>query len=260
MVPEEGTIDWVFEAARWWLSNFGGFAEFATTPIVLPTKEDFPVDTSLCGHALTEDYFGYAKEHARLGDWPLVMVSEAVPNVAEILHGMPHGMTAPVSGSTAGPMQDGDPLAIPYDPSLLDDPVALVATMARGMSHYHLYGATTEFPGEAEDREYFVDLGAVFLGFGVFLANSAFRFQQTESGMMVGWGCTRRGALSELDVSYVLALACALTGAPDKPILRSLSANPKSFFKAARKHLRKKRRDDVERLRSVEAPNDGPYR
>ena len=64
--------------------------------------------------------------------------------------------------------------------------------------------------------------------------------------MMVGWRFSRRGALSELEVSYALALL----EVPDRAVLPRLLPNTKSFFKSARKHLSKKRRADVDRLRA----------
>ena len=60
-----------------------------------------------------------------------------------------------------------------------------------------------------------VDLGAVVLGFGIFLANTAFEFQQTSSGGMTGWGYDHRGALGQVEVAYALAIvATAMITAP----------------------------------------------
>jgi hypothetical protein len=262
VTPDQETVDWIFEASRWWLQSFGGFAQFENqSAIVLPTPDDFPVDADLSGHELAEDYFEFATEHAGLSEWPFELIDESTPNVADALRGMPHHMTsAPQAETEPVLIAEGDPLAIPYDLTQLKDPVDLVATMARGMSHYLLYHAPTEFPADPDDRAYFVDLGAVFLGFGVFLANSAFRFEQTESGMMIGWGFARRGALSQLDVTYVLALTATLLDASDREVRRHLAPNPSGFFKSARKHIAKKRRTDLDRLRRVPSLANGPYR
>lgn len=261
MTPDDETIEWIFDMAKWWLQSFGGFQQFAgATSIVRPIEEDFPIDLGLEGHELVEDYFEFAREHARLADWPFLMVDRTEPNVADALRGMPHHMTS-AAQPTAEPAKiaEGDPLTIPYEISLLDDTEALVAAMARGMSHYLLYDAPTELPVEPDEREYVVDLGAVFLGFGVFLANSAFRFKQTEAGTMVGWGYSRRGALSVLDLSYTLALVATLLDVPDADVVPHLSANPKGFFRSGRRQL-KMRRSDLERLRAISTAPGGPYR
>lgn len=261
MIPEEDTIDWIFDASHYWLESLGGFSSFATgTTIVTPTEENFPVDLELSGHELAQDYFAFAQEHARLTEWPFLLVPDRAPNVADALRGMPHHMTsAPKSKEEPARLEEGDPLTIPYDASQRGEPVHLVATMARGMSHYLLHDAPSELP-EADEREYFVDLGAIFLGFGIFLANSSFHFQQTEEGMMVGWGYSRRGALSELDVSYALAVVATLLEVPDREVMGHLKRNPKGFFKSARKHIRKKRAAEVDRLRAIPHRPGGPYR
>lgn len=262
MVPEPDTVDWIFDASHWWLESFGGFEHFAASTLLSsPTVEDFPVDLGLTGDALAQDYFAFVKEHTGLGEWPFLLAADRAPDVAAALRGMPHAMTsAPTSSEAPGLLEEGEPLTIPYDPAQLEDPVDLVATMARGVSHYLLPTAATELPGDADEREYFVDLGAVLLGFGVFLANSAFAFQQSSEGMMAGWGFRRRGALSELDVSYSLALVATLLDTADGDIVPHLATNPRGFFKAAKKDIRSKRRADVERLRAVPSPGGGPYR
>jgi len=139
-----------------------------------------------------------------------------------------------------------------------------VAVMTLRHAELALWGRRSAALGPAlggrEEWEHFVDLGAVFLGFGVFLANSAFRFQEREEGAMIGWGFTRRGALSELDVSYALALFASLLDQPDHDVTRHLRPNPKGFFRAARKHIRKKRGDELERLLVIRPTADGPYR
>ena len=262
MTPERETIDWIFDSTAWWLENFGGFPHFAAaTSLIVPTEDDFPVDLELAGHELAEDYFEFVKEHARLNEWPFQLVQVRTANVADALDGIPHHLTSPpTSVEEPNEIADGEPLTIPYELSQLADPIDLVATMARGVSHYLLYNAPAASPGEPDEHEYYVDLGAVLLGFGVFLANSAFRFQQTTKGMMIGWGFSRRGALSELDVSYALALTATLLEVRDNEIVPHLTPNPKSFFKSGRKHLQKKRKKDLDRLRAIPPPADGPYR
>lgn len=262
MPPQEETREWIHQAARWWIESFGGFEALRASTLLVPTEECFPVDTELEGHALAEDFFSFVLEHAGLSEWPLVLVPEEEwPDVGAILRGMPHHMTsAPVSHTKSAPIAEGDPLPIPYHPRLIAEPIGLVATMARGVSHYLLYEAPTELPGEADDREYFVDLGAVLLGFGVFLANAAFRFEQREEGVMIGWGYSRSGALSELDLSYTLALYAELLELPEREVLRHLRPNPKGFVKDARKHLARHHARDLERLRAIPSGTRGPYR
>ncbi|MGE0786528.1 MAG: hypothetical protein AB7S26_12730 [Sandaracinaceae bacterium] len=259
MTPDEATIEWIFDAAAWWLLSFGGFARIAETDVLTPTEHDFPVDLELEGEDLAADYLAFVLEHTRMSDWPFVVELHEPTDTAAILRGMPHAMTSPAraSGPPRRVASDG-PYPIAVSPSDLEDPVALVAGLARGVSHYHLYTAPDEPP--SEERALFVDLGAVMLGFGIFLASSAFEYDQVESGGMVGWGYRRRGALSELDVSYALALVAALHESDPGEIRTHLKANPRAFFTAGQKHIQKKRAVELEALRRLEGTTRGPYR
>jgi len=50
------------------------------------------------------------------------------------------------------------------------------------------------------------DLLTVFLGFGVFTANAAFRIEQHQDGRSQGWSARRQGYLSEEEFGYALAV------------------------------------------------------
>ena len=254
---------WLFGASEWWIGSWGGFARFEeTTTVVTPTEEDFPVDLELEGADLAEDYFAFVLEHAGLGpDWHFELVLEKGPDVAEALRGMPHHMTGPMTGGEPlQPLVEGEPFPIPCDIRQLADPMDLVATMARGVSHYLLQAAPTPFPGTDDEREYFVDLGAALLGFGIVLVNASFAFHQSEEGMMVGWGYQHRGALGELELSYLLAIVATLLEVPKAEILPHLRPNPRSFFKSATRDLKRRRKADLAVLRSVPSTGAGPYR
>lgn len=51
-----------------------------------------------------------------------------------------------------------------------------------------------------------IDLTAVYLGFGVFLANSRFDFSVLRDGQMEGWRMSHSGYLPEADLIFALAL------------------------------------------------------
>ncbi|MBO6935110.1 MAG: hypothetical protein JJ863_09040 [Deltaproteobacteria bacterium] len=263
MTPDDDMKAWLFGASEWWIGSRGGFTRFAdTATIVTPTEDDFPVDLDLEGAELAEDYFEFVLEHAGLGpDWHFELVLDEGPDVAGALSGIPHHMTGPVTAAEpVAPLVEGEALPIPYDVRQLEDPMDLVATMARGISHYLLQSAPTPFPGTDDEREYFVDLGATLLGFGIMLANASFAFHQSEQGMMVGWGYHHRGALGEVELSYLLATMATILELPDGEVVPHLRPNPRSFFKSARKDLTRRRKADLAVLRSVPSTGAGPYR
>lgn len=61
-------------------------------------------------------------------------------------------------------------------------------------------------PCADDERECLTDLTAVYLGFGVFLANTRFTFETMQSGSLQGWRWSRSGYLPETDLIFALAL------------------------------------------------------
>ena len=149
MANEGQIIDWLFEGTHWWFSQFGGYAEFEGTRILLPTDEYFPVEPDAVGHDLADDLFSFAVHHARLGEWNLALEYDGSPNPSELMRGMPHAM---MGGAARGEPQGdlripaGQPLPVPYGDTELEDPVALVATIARALSHYLIESAREPIP------------------------------------------------------------------------------------------------------------------
>ncbi len=261
MIPNEDTVDWIFEATRWWVHAFGGFASLQRTAITLPTPAHFPIQGNRSPEALAEDYLSQVLRHAGMSDWPFHLVDCQAPHVADLLFGMPHHMTsAPTGGEPALPESTPDRRYVSYSEDMLANPLAFIADLARTVSHHLLTSAEPPLDVDAEEWSFYTDLGGVYLGFGVFMANTSFQFYQTQNELMAGWGYARQGALSELDLSYVLALMATLQEVPTRPILKHLRPNPKSFFKSASKHIRRKRKKDLERITHVGGGDGGPYR
>jgi hypothetical protein len=112
----------------------------------------------------------------------------------------------------------------------MEDPMTLVATLAHELGHVILLR-----PGlvgrDEPDMEPLNDLLTVFLGFGIFTANSAFRFEQFTTNESQGWSSRRLGYLSEELFGYSLA-RFALERGEKKPEWRTLlSTNAAVYMK-----------------------------
>ncbi len=88
--------------------------------------------------------------------------------------------------------------------SQLDDPMALVATLAHELGHVILLGGSL-MEHSVKDMEPMTDLLTVFLGFGIFNANCAARLTKWQNDRKQGWSMQRLGYLPEEIYGYALA-------------------------------------------------------
>jgi hypothetical protein len=94
--------------------------------------------------------------------------------------------------------------AIGIEASMLNDPVALVATLAHEVAHEILIGQKLISTSEP-DHEPLTDLVTVFFGMGIFGANSTIRDAGWSRGLSAGWHARRLGYLDQRAFGYALA-------------------------------------------------------
>lgn len=232
----------------WWLRQFGPASR---AQLVLPTEEYFP---SRKPETLLEAVLFYADMEK---GWEFQLEDESEGTaIADPLAGLERP-ASPVA-SRQREVQEGErrragqAMVIPYDKRETDDPTVLIRVLALGVSFYLLQTAGEEVPDGERNHEAMVELGAVMLGFGVFLANTASQFERFQDGLVAGWRSAQAGKLGEDALGHAIALFVALTGEGEKDALRHLKPNPKAAFKLAMKELTRERRAEVDRLRAIE--------
>src|SRR5262249_48375253 len=137
----------------------------------------------------------------------------------------------------AGLYQDeGWGQTIHLDAAALPDPLALVATAAHELGHVLLLGQGRVSP-DAEDHEELTDLLTVFLGLGVFTANTRVRSESSHDGLTESFGIRRLGYLGQPQTGYALALFAYARGEHDPAWARHLCADVRSPFKAGLRYL-----------------------
>lgn len=193
--------DWQFDVYGWLLRNTGGFQKFVDSSLVLPTEEYFP-DRGMKGHAGVAALFRRVREHAGMEDWPCTVEAERE------------------EARTASEDPERVPV-ITYQRGALE-PIALVAHFARELGRYLIASFDEPVPGGEAAREPAVDLAAVFMGFGLFMANSTANHVQYQ--------------LSEGELAHALAVFCLLGKKP--PESADTHLNPH-----LRKHVRLAARD-----------------
>ncbi len=142
---------------------------------------------------------------------------------------------------------DGEYFAlIRYNPKHLDDPSKLIATFAHELSHYLMSTAKTAPPGGWDIHELTTDLCSVYLGFGIFMAMSAWNFE----GSNEGWQYERQGYLNEPMLVTALAIWEKLAGRDPLAAAPYLKSHLGKDLRKAAKYFEK--RDLADEVMSVD--------
>ena len=207
---------WHLETWLWLLKNHDGISKLKARRLITATREFFP-PTSARGHERAVHIFDCVKRHAGMSEWPCSLEPQPerpASRVAEL--GVVKSDKGRLPLGSYG--LDGNAVVITYDPALVDDPTALVATLAHELSHYLIDATPGMPPGGQAMHEYATDLTVVFLGFGVFAANRAFNFTQHRDVYSQGWKTSGQGYLRERDWAFALAVFCVLRDEPTEQL------------------------------------------
>lgn len=203
-------LEWQMATFKWLQTEFGSGAEV----LVLPTPAFFP-NSPRQGHGRVEDLFGHVRRAAGMEEWPCTLqagTGDRPQQVGTALLLRHEHAPAPCGTFQLVDADGGSRVVITYNPALIADPTALIATLAHELAHYLMSSAKTDPPGGWALHELHTDLAAVWLGFGIFLANSARSFSQYQSGGEMGWSSRTQGYLSEGALVTGLAIAERVAG------------------------------------------------
>jgi len=232
-IVDAETAVWHVDNFTWLIRQFS-VDEFRQTRLILPKPGFFPTDREK-GHALALRLFNQIKQYCRMTDWEVDLVLDRNP-LAQT-QSLSAAMFAPGKYALGTFAASGNCIQISYVPSLLARPEGFIATMAHELAHYLLATARGAPPCEDDEMEFLTDLTAVYLGFGVFLANSRFEFETMSDGVMHGWRMSRAGYLPEADLIYALAL-----------FIRAKDLEPETACACLKPHLAKMLRRTVREL------------
>lgn len=244
---DRDTAAWIGDCAAWMVASFG-LENVRAAELVLPTGAFFSGDGKT-DRALAEHVFSQVKSHAGLEAWPCRLEAQDAAPEAQIgeftfvrgIASSPLG-TFQASPHSGGPSDrygtgGGTEPVITYDPKLVDDPEGLIATFAHELAHYLFATVPGPPPGGSALEEFATDLGAIFLGFGIFTLNTSFRFEAFGDVYAQGWQTTGAGYLSGRDQAYALALFIRFIGADERDALHHLDARHHGPFKKCLKHV-----------------------
>ncbi len=134
-------------------------------------------------------------------------------------------------------MEESQKLVIPYSREHLRNPEVLIAEFAYTLAHYLGMTAGEAPPGGEENWRHVTELLAVFMGFGVMMADSANTTKIRSCSSCSGPAVERQNYLSQYDVTYALAIFCCLKDIPAREGVKSLKSSLRPFFKKAMKDV-----------------------
>lgn len=248
-VLDEVSALWMFDTFAWALRHFDAQVFFHETILVTPSNEHFPGSAS-AAQELAELIFARVKSYAGLAHWPFRVINETefVPSETRIqIEGRLRGAKAIVPQQAA----PASSLPVTYLPDHLRDPEVLIAGYAHTLAHYLGSTAPEPPPGGQENWPHVTELLAVFLGFGLMMANSAFTQKIRSCASCSGPAVERTNYLSQYDVTYALAIFCVLKDIPTRQVLPHLKSTLRPFFKKAMKEVQGKR-DEIARLKTFD--------
>jgi hypothetical protein len=228
---EERAI-WLYRHYLWLERHLPRRPATAQARLILPTKEYFP-HRYAADHASAEAVFQRIRELMGMTDWRCDFAQRSSPADEVGRRGglMGRSSSSGAAGTYASSAEK-EP-TITYSASLLKNPEGLVATIAHEMCHYLLARVQEEPPGAWKELEPLTDLSAVVEGFGVFLCNSAFQFEQWTGHDGQGWSFRRTGYLTEAELGFSLAISCVRNRLDAKLAERALKPNPRQVFRDA---------------------------
>lgn len=200
--------EWQLASFKWLIQEFGGFEDNPDSQLVLPTAE-FIAPTSNDPEQKAMQIFERVKELCGMSHWPTTLRQgeQNLPDSIGAGLSLVHENAPPAGEYRLIESEDGSARAeIFYNPSNLERPINLIATFAHELGHFLMSGAKTPPPGGWEIHELTTDLAAVYLGFGVFLANSASSFSAFSEFDQIGWKHDVQGYLSADALVSALAI------------------------------------------------------
>ncbi len=233
---EEGSAQWLVDTFGWSLRNFDAELFFRDTVLVLPNNSYFPgrADTV---EGMASLIFEQVKRYAGVSHWPTRLAEPLSCTTIESPQVEIKGALRGPAGIAAPSVADARRLLIPYNPQQLNNPAAMIASFAHALAHYLAQMAQEPPPGGVEYWPHVTELLAIYLGFGLMFANSAFTFRGG-CGSCYNPHATRDAYLSEQESTYALAIFALLKAIPNTAVTGHLKRHLRGFYKQAVREIR----------------------
>jgi hypothetical protein len=243
---KEDERKWIEASLQWLIQQFGA-DYFLERRMILPESSFFPDKfhgTEECMCSLVSRVCGYMEvDPSRV---EVEVFSDRDDTVSK--HRLGGEQYSGAAGLYLHPAASSDRAKVSINTSQLNNPTALVATVAHELGHVILLG-DGRLSRDDKSHEYMTDLLTVFLGLGIFTANAVVQFSQWQDHSHQGWSISRQGYMTEEMFGYSLAACAWIRKDSGDAWAKHLSVNVKHYFKTSLKYLEKGGATSLSRLR-----------
>jgi len=230
---------------RWAQDSFGGDYFERQIRLVPPTNHYFP-DRIGNVEEMAERLLRRMQGYLGIDHWPLRVAAQAVQPLR-----LPGGLGAPRIGTDAATVAAAAPavevavedaILLHYNRLQASDPQAMIATHGQQLGACLLALAPSPPPASAQQLPLVAELLVAYTGFGIQLANSAFKF----AGGCGGGGCSAAGRtayLNQDEALMALALFCASKQIAPGQVTPHLNKHLRGVYKRALRQLQDADRD-----------------
>jgi len=229
---------WIIDTFHWALTHFDHEEFFSRSVLVEPSDKFFPgqVDSH---QAMASTVFQSTLKYSGLAHWPMQLVHPASFNSqppAFLGLDFSAGIKRNSSTQPCTPLRSEYPLSITYNLNQTLKPEDLSASFAHYISQHLLAQSQLEPLGGKQYFAQATEIIAVFMGFGILMANSAYTFRGS-CGRCYNADANRHATLSEDKIVFALALFCRLKGIESAKVTKHLKKYLRTLFKQAMKQL-----------------------
>ncbi len=225
---------WIEACFAWANEHFDGHKFLHNTRLIQPTNQDFPgrVDSPT---AMAATVLNHVMNYSGVTQcpWRLAHLTAEAPSLPPLLPLNPNQRSGDLAAQQWAP---GEFLPVYFHPEQCKQPGDLAATFATVLAQHMIIQARQTPPGGLEFFSNAAEVLAVFLGFGVLLANSAYNFRGS-CAKCYNPMANRQAELTEAEVVYALALFINSKNIPPKEATRHLKPHLKSLLKKADRYI-----------------------
>ena len=243
-VLDNESVAWIIKVFDWGLKHLGRKVLEQHSTLIPPSNQHFPGRASSTAE-MAALMFDRSRAYADVQDWPFQLMPPGTPLPSQLPGSVAPSpirradTRLPVAGQQTG--NSNAIIPVSYNPAMINNPEAMIAGFAQVFAHDLGAAVREPPPGGIQNWPQTTDVLGVFLGFGVMFANTAYHDQPRSCASCGSPPVERQVNLPQFDVSYALALFCALKDIPNRKACKSLkSSSLRGYFKRCRQDIEKR--------------------